>query len=672
MAPDPQAVEHPSLRTQPALDLFAFPSDTRGWFRMLVVAACLVGLNVGFLTAQRIHRSLGDHTRQTLEALIAEMMKGRDLRELSPQEISALGHKLAPVTRELLVTRMPQAGTSLLFALLLLGGAAAIYLDHPRRYRRLHRSRPLAEDDAPTVVRDVNRWAARLGLASLRLEHRQGLGNDAQTFGLRGREILMFHGDPSLIERVWSETPKVVALHELGHVKNGDAHEREKSKAVWIALFGLLVLAACVLAGASLLDLAATWRTAGARGALASLGALRRPLLQAGWRLAVLLLLAAAIWTGLVHSFELYADRRVASWGMKAALQRLLRLPKSQPLWHPSNRLRQQILADPVRLFRVSPTLAFVTGALLSILTVNVIFPILEVSFDVLLAASTGLWSELAPRFISLPAPWGKQILLACVAILNLGQLLLMFLVPLAVLSYLVAGTLGSQVQREAVADLATGNPRTWGYARLLRPAALLALGVEAGFRIAPFNSGLDFSLSPSVLILWLAGLTCLTWLWLAYVRALTRFTLGLRVGTTLSRRTRLASTGSSIALLTALYWPAGFARMAPRISLWAQVAHWSPGADPQEIFVYAVVLTGIVLTALAFVIYLGGAAVSLAAVLTRRLRERPRCPACGEQVGLGFAIGRCCPHCEELLAPWAYEAAAVDLNRYPEGMPSS
>jgi hypothetical protein len=193
---------------------------------------------------------------------------------------------------------------------------------------------------------------------------------------------------------------------------------------------------------------------------------------------------------------------------------------------------------------------------------------------------------------------------------------------------------------------------------------------VEAGFRIAPFSSVVETSFDTRLLFLWLAGLTCFTWLWLAYVRALTRFTWGLHAGTSLPRRLRLLLTGSSIALLTALYWPAGFVRLAPRLSLWYRLASRAPGADPQEVFVYAVVMTGFVLATLAIVIYLAGAGVTLAAVFTRLRRRRPHCPACGEPSGLGFAVGRRCAHCEEPLALWAYEAAARDLDRRLEGEP--
>jgi hypothetical protein len=636
---------------------------------MLVVVACLVGLNVGFLTARRMYRSQEGDERERIAIQVSEMMGGRDLRDFSPQEMAALGRKLASVTRELVLSRLPHLATAALLMLLLLAGAAAIYLDHPRRYRR-HRSRPLTESEAPTVVHDLKRWAASLRKPALRLEHRPGRGNDAQTFGLRGRETLMFHGAPFLLERAWGETLKIIALHELGHVKNGDAQEREISKALWLALLGLLLLAGCLFLGLSWLQIAGAWRRAGADGALAALAALRPWLLEDGWRLAALLLFATAIWTGLVHSFEHYADRRVASWGRGGALQRLLRLPRARPLWHPSNRKRAKILSDPARLFRVSPALALVTGALLSILSVNLISPVLEIASYASLAASTEFWRNLASRFDSLPAPWGRQIFLGTAVALNIGQILFVFLGPLVVLSYLVAGTLGVQVQREAVADLARGNPRLWGYARLLRPAALLAVGVEAGFRIAPFNSSVETSFDIGLLALWLIGLTGLTWLWLAFVRAFTRFTWGLHVGTALPRRLRRLVTGASIALLTVLYWPAGFVRLAPRLSLWYRLASRAPGADPREVFVYSVVMTGVVLATLALLIYLAGAGTTLAAVFIRLRRRRLQCPACGEPVGLGFAVGRRCPDCEEPLAAWAYETGACDLDRRLEGEP--
>ena len=673
MESETQAVERPAGTSRRTLDLFAFPPDTQGWFRMLVVAACLDGLNLGFLTAQRVFGSPRDDIRERLASFVAETMYGRRLPDLSPSEMEELGHQLSVVTQELLRARLPQLAIAALIMLLLFAGATAVYLDHPRRHLRRHNTQPLRADDAPTVVRDVERWTASLGLSPLRLEHRPGLGNDAQTFGLGDRGTLVFRGEPRLLERVWGDTLKTIALHELGHVKNGDAQEREKSRAIWIAMVGMPLLAAGGWLGDALLDLAAAWRTADAGRALDSLAALARSLLQDGWRLAVLLLLAVVIWRRMLQTREPYADRRVASWGMRSALERLLRPPQGEGLWHPSNQDRLKALADPTRLFRVSPILALVTGALLSILAVTLIFPLLEIAFIGSLAAATGLWRDLAPHLAALPAPWGKWYLLGAAFTLNMTQILLLFLVPLTVLSYLAAGTLGVQVQRETMADLDAGHPgqfHTWGYARLWKPAALLALGVEAGFRVAPFNAGLELSIDARLLVPWLAGLTCLTWLWLAYVRGLTRFTLGTNVGAILSLRLRRFVNASSVLLLTALYWPAGFARLAPRTSFWMQVARQNPTDDPREVFVYSIVMTSVVLATLAILVYLGAAGASLAGVFVRLRRLQPRCSSCGEPASLGFAVGRCCALCDEQLAAWAYEAAPLDLDRRPQGEP--
>jgi hypothetical protein len=632
---------------------------------MLVVAALLVGLNVGFLTAQRLYGSPEIDARKRLETRVAELMNGRELPDLSPEEIKDLGPKISPLTRELVRSRMPRFVTAVSFGLLLLAIAAVVYAGHPGRLRRRHKSRPLRQTDAPTVVRYLEQCTANLGLPPLNLEYRPGLGNEAQTFGLSGRETLLFHGDPILLEGAWSDTLKAIALHEVGHVANGDAQDREKSKALWIALLSVLLVALGLWGLLTLIDLSEIYWMRGAAAAMGSLPPYGWSLYQSGWRIAAMLLLILMIWLGLVRIREHYADRRVESWGLGSALDRLLHLPDSRAAWwkraeglepvlgsHPSNRVRREVLTDTTRLFQISPHLAFVTGVLLSILTVNLIFPLIETISDLSLAASTRFWSEWASYFLSIPPPWGKRLLLLAVAVQNLGTTFLLFFLGLGMVSYLLAGTLGTQVQRQTIADLATGNPRAWRYGRLLAPAALLACGVETGFFVAPFNDGLEFSRGAGTLLLWLSGLTFFTWLWLAYLRALTRFTIGMHAGATLPRRLRRTVTGSAMVLLTILYWPAGFARLSPRIPLWTR------DLDSKEAFIYSIVITGFILVIFVVTVYLAWAGVSLAVVFTRLRRRRSRCSACGDPLSLGFALGRCCASCGELLAAWAYAGA--------------
>jgi hypothetical protein len=229
--------------------------------------------------------------------------------------------------------------------------------------------------------------------------------------------------------------------------------------------------------------------------------------------------------------------------------------------------------------------------------------------------------------------------------------------------SYLLSDILGVQVQREAIADLVEGRRRTWGYGRLWWPALLLALGLETGFVVAPFNLGAPFALGAGMLAFWLVGLTGFTWLWLSYIRALTRFTLGLEVGSDLPRRLRSFVQGSAAALLAVLYCPAGFWRMTQ--TFWAQRAVWrSAGEGSQTFYVYMYVGTGVVLVVFALAVYLVWAAAALGVVSLRLWRWKARCPLCQSPTGLGFALARSCAVCREPLATWAYAGEARDPGR--------
>lgn len=668
---------------------------------MLVIAALLVGLNVGFLTARKMQGTTNLEDREKLDALLAELLGERDLRAFSAAEMDALGRKLSPTLRQILGRQSSRLAVPAVFGLLLLATATVIYLDYPRRFRRRHHSRPLREEEAPTVVRYLKHCAASLGLPPLKPEYKEGHGNEAQAFGLRGHEVLLFYGTPNLLEKSWGDLSKTITLHEIGHVTNGDAQAPQQSKAIWIALMALLTLASAVWLWLSLLDLRKAYQTEGVATALSLLADIGSSVPHFGWRMGAMLLLIGLLWVELVRTRELYADRRAVSWGAERALDLMLRLPEPgtfwwehsrwweaawnrwgerkgwerlvrtldwigrriEPLWrpHPTNPSRREFLNDPVRLFRVSYVLSFVTGVLLSILTANLIFPMAEIISDASLMASARLWGDLAPLFTSIPPPWGKRLLLSVVATVNLGSTFLIIFLPLGMVSYLIAETLGTQVQKEAVADLATGRPQSWGYGRLLFPATLLAVGVEAGFFATPFSTGQRFPAGAGILTLWLAGLTFFTWLWLAYVRALTRFTIGLHAGTSPPRKLSSFVNGAAVLLLTILYWPAGFVRLSSQISLWSRLGRLSPQTDPRETFVYMFVMTGVILAIFAVAVYIIWATASIAAIVFRLRRWRARCPSCGETVDPGFVLGSRCPACSSPLAAWAYAAPPLD-----------
>jgi hypothetical protein len=653
---------------RPALDPFVFPSETRGWFRMLFLAALLVSLNLGFLVEQSLRGAADERREKELAARVAAVVRGRDMRDIPLAEIPRIRRELSPITRELQRRQLRRLAFPALCALFLLAITAVLYRRHPARIRRRRGARPVTAAEAPRVVGSVRRWAEDLGLPQVQLEYQDsGWANNAEAFGLRGSEVVLLYGRPSLWEKVWSELPQAVVLHEVGHIVNGDSQTREKTRAIWIALLTLL---AVVFGGLAL------------HAGLARLaGPLAGSILGGSWRLAVLLLIIATIWAGVVRARELHADQRVAAWGFGATLEQIFlaasRVDPSVPgrwwwsrlraeglrqtlrraaswVTHPAGETRARAVADPALLFRISPNLAFVTGVLLAIVLVNFFVPLTEAvrTFSALL--TDRLWQDIAPRTAELPAILGKRLLLFSTAVLNLSGTFGVFLAGVGGISYLLAAVLGVQVQKETIADLARRRYERWGYARLWWPALLLALGLEAGLVVTPFNPSAPFALKSWFVVPWLAGLTAFTWLWLSYIRALTRFTLGLRAGATPPRRLQRLVNASAALVLTLLYCPAGFWRMTH--AFWAQYPNWSNiSTDPREFFFYMYAGTGVMLLMTALVLYTAWALVSLGLVGFRLRRWRVQCPACRHLASIGFVFGRPCDFCGGPLAAWAY-----------------
>ena len=107
---------------------------------------------------------------------------------------------------------------------------------------------------------------------------------------------------------------------------------------------------------------------------------------------------------------------------------------------------------------------------------------------------------------------------------------------------YMISGTVGLQVQREAIAGMSTGQEGITGFLRLGIFSALIALGLEIGFLImptAPFSplgvywggsAPRPLLMAPWVL-LWFIGVTCLFWMGLYYARFFGKHLLGSHTG---------------------------------------------------------------------------------------------------------------------------------------------
>lgn len=629
-----------------ALDPFALPTETRGRYRILIAAALIVAWGSAvFVTpglAERPERLVLDPEHQALYEKILE--QGLSSLTMDEWRLAADPNRVRPYAVAIGIW-LGRMAVSTALVLASVGAAVAFYRLHPRWRGLARHAVPLTEDEAPRIVGEVRRLIDHAGLpGTIRLARLPG-GAGGLAFGTQGRETLALCCPPDLLEVAWDRLLRPVAYHELGHIANRDIRYQEASRGIWLAM--VLVLAIAAPLGRSLAP-AAT--------------APPMPWLEVV-RHVPFLLAIAWFWVGLVRVREYYADLRVAAWGERASLRRRLAVgmtPQPEPRarrrsrltaalpallrlrerlrdhgwsFHPTPAHRLSILEDPGPIFRVSSGLAFLTGLLVT----AVLAPLGLLAQDLTLVARS---------LITLIFPVAAPLALLSLVAVGLGGIL--------GLAYLVAGALGVQVQREAVARLAVGPSSVWGYAHQGWVALLFALGLEVGL-LSTSSSFLLAPVSPLYVLAWVAAFTALTWMWLAYVTALSRFLLGSQAGTEPPRARQALVSGLSIFLLAVLYSPA----LAARVSLYkvgdpdvmASLGRLSE--DPSEAFVIVFVMSCLVLLAASLFVFalVGLGSTVFVAVWIRRRRQS--CSACGAPIAARLVAGRRCESCGAPLAPW-------------------
>ena len=662
-------------KAQARLTPFTFPAETEGRFRMLVVAALALSASLGSVW---VAGSQSTDFRALLTRYRQEVQRRNILvYELPPAEVATMADRSLARCKVLLRRQVKRLAPPFLCVLLLAIGSTLYYRAHPRRILRRYRPRPLTREQAPRVVADLERCATRLELALPRLGYVPDFPNpDGHAFGLAGQEILLLHAPLEALEKSWDDGLRVVALHELGHIANRDAGDREKAKAVWLALM-LLMLGFAFAASLG-------WAPWGSWSLLLQ----GLATLAAVW----------AIWAGLIRMREFYADWRAASLGAGPELsillageeddtkvwerwdwwweawrrwgdrrwwqmgERLLDLGWRPLGWlarmHPSWAARRRCLKDPGELFRISPDLPFLTGLLLTLALVGLLPALVDLLLAVQTAARYGYANVLRNEAFQ-PSGVGRDLRIAGAAVtLNLLIPILVIIGLLSAISYLVIRTLGTQVQRQAVASLVNRPASTnWGYARLLPTAALWAAGMEVGFLIAPFSSLTPLAITRwAVLPVWLAGFTGFTWLWLVYVHGMSRFLLGSHLGRQFPRLRQALLTGSSVVLLTVLYWPAALARLTAQASFLLTADRALSVAESRRLFVYGFLGTTTILMVFAVAVYILWVLAALLALWLVLLRRHGRCPHCRRVSHFRINLGRLCEGCKNDLASWVFD----------------
>lgn len=628
---------------------FALPPETDGRFRLLILTSILLVWSLAsqiLATPSLIDAAvgIGPAFRRLVAGAVENVQAGNPPRMPSREDIEALRAELPAMKK---VARLWKEKFLLTLGLssLFVAVAVAFYKIFPRFLRRFYDIHPLSPEDAPRTVAAMHHAARLAGLRQPPELCRKSGMLDGLSFVQSGRPFLAIAGHPRQLDGLFSLT-RVVALHELAHVVNGDGRKREIARAFWVAL-GLVLVLAFVLfmhhRQPDALELAVfAGRTAG------------------------VVLIAWMLWGGLVRAREFYADWRVVTWGLGPALLKILSLPSGRaeggnPLlrrlapWsmHPDKNERTRMVKDGSGLFRASPTIALLTGALLGLFTGNA--GSLAEDILVFLGGLGGGLAGLARNPVILLPFAFSQFFLWPFLLVMLGRWL--------------NDALGVQVLRSSLYSLHEGPPEAWGYVRSGILAVALAIGFEAGLALTP---AAFFGWQGGVyMVYWWFGFVLLVAFWAFQTRAFGRLILGAAATGETAKRLGailrwLATIQLAAIFLPAIAWRfAAHVRFSPETWVFLQ----DKGASMTHSLPIFVSSTW-VFTAL-FLLFsaLWGGGIFLCALFWLTFR-RVSCAACGNEAPTFSRAGDTCPTCNRELAAWLYSQPFDEKNNIFEVHP--
>ena len=602
------------------LNPFAFPSETDARFNLLVATAVVVVFNLGITALIKLF--FGAFASLSVSGL--GLLQGQ---QADPQQL----------VRALFSLPLCSGG----LIALLMATSYLRYRHHPREIRRKQHLQPPDLQKDSRLLQAVNELTQKAGVSPPpQIELGPVGASDGQAFGLSDQPLLRLGGN---VNRQRIKQPgrfRAMVLHELAHVANRDIGRSYFAEAVWKVFLALILpLAAVIVLGYGIayveLDIptsALGWLiTLIAAGVVMFVNAIILAV-----EVAVLLWIAGTIRRGALRVREVYADWRAALWGARQGLEEILseNARRPAPGWwqrlrrfHPTPQERLHSLRDPARLFRLGLDLPVSIGFLLGYVIAG---------GTPILGAALALWG------LGFPPEGGADPRLRELAVVLVPLVLLGYLLVTLAAAWLVSATLGLQIQREAVADLATGQAKWSHYWHLWKPALLMPLMFELGVWMMPYDTitvaplfTRETTLAFLLLPLWMLLLAGTNWAWMAYLRLFSLKLLGAHAGVLPPwGKMRLLNAAGAV-LLPLMCLPAALTRL-----LLVQY-HLS-----QNLVIAAFLLTFFLVAALWGVSWV--AAIGLD-------RSSRRCPGCGENSARPQAVGLTCEHCGSELAPWIY-----------------
>jgi Zn-dependent protease with chaperone function len=589
------------------LNPFAFPAETNVRFILLILAALSIPAFATF-TLYPLNFPLSDEIPAAGTS---------DFRQLY----------LAQIRESLGFVAFETGSVLLPFILALIG-----YRLYPTYIRRKKNLEPLP-DGKDTVFQDNTLQLAKLAKVSppptiVFAEGSRSL--NAQAFGFRNKYSLSLEGGLRLLLRKAPAEFKARVLHELAHIVNGDVTRTYFAQALWlVALFSIIgyVIVFSISSDSYDTNDFILWVQIGA-----------------------VLAIVAVIRASLLRTREVYADWRAAILGAEQPLTTIFKrsIPQEKSrikLWrlHPTPQERLTLLQNPIRLFHVASDLPFLSSCLLALVSVPAVLTLISIVLGAWSAAIL-VQSDMINSTMASPG-------VATIPVILFGVLSILLLLFAG--GYMISGTIGLQVQREAIAEMSTGQQGITGFLRLGKLSALIALGLEIGFLIiptAPFSPlGVYWGgsaprplLMTPWIILWLIGVTGFFWLGLFYARFFGKHLPGSHTGQSPPKwKYRL------ISIILSVWFGISY---VPLFATRTAILYGQTGTsgDIQFLIIISIVsvITIIILYVVAFV-------ATWILMQTERLLRTPHCPNCGKAVHHRATIADVCEHCSRYLLPW-------------------
>jgi hypothetical protein len=518
--------------------------------------------------------------------------------------------------------------------------ALTLYVLHPRKIRRKKNIVLIGEQDVK-VTESVREIAKRIGVREPNIEMppKGSGGTGGQVFGFfKPYHIRLDDG-----LRSWQKYKRklfdAIVFHELSHIASGDIWRTYLSESIWKTLTWLLVIPTLIgvffflvrkliFPDFSSIPISTTLLT------------VVFLVFQAGFAIGILAILRAR----LLRTREYYADWHASNWGAWDGLRQILEElsehektdHRTRPLqFHPTAKMRLNVLDGNNELMRVSNIVVFLAGVLLGFLFVG--------SLEVIL----GTFVLVMAPFLQFGAAATEILpLLFSFLIVLIGSLILIMVlvVPIA---WLLSGVLGVQVQKQAAHDLTDGQRGWKAYLRLAIPAFIFVFGIEAGLLGAPFSVFVPQSFQAWLLEIFVTFpvLFFSSWCYLSMMRFISLRLFATQIGTKLLRSRTSYLKGISLLWLIFFFVP-GFILSRPAF------------LAENEILQFFAIWCGLSIIFAPVLLLIGW-------WLERILFERKnhKCPACRNPISGSLPVLQTCESCGTSLGAWLFKELPDEIS---------